>query len=164
MKAVDEKGKVFGRINILDLIALVVVAFFAFVLFLNLSHQSLNSIGTIEETVQGKIITSVVMEPGYFNVIKPGMKISEDKRFMDLFVTDVVVRPFKITTVDASGKTFEQTDPTQMEAIITLEGKFIKKGAAYKLGKQEVRQGIKLFVEGELFNYQSVVIGLEVKK
>lgn len=164
MKALDPKGKLFGRINILDFIALLVVAFFAFVMFLNLSNQSLSSIGTIEETVQGKIVVSVVLEPGYFEVIKPGMQISEDKRFMDMFVTDVVVKPFKVTTVDAAGKTYEQVDPTQQEAIITLEGKFIKKGTSYKLGKQEVRHGIKLFVEGELFNYQSVVIGLEVKK
>lgn len=164
MKALDPKGKLFGRINILDFIALLVVAFFAFVLFLNLSNQSLSSLGTIEETIEGKVVASVVMEPGYFDVIKPGMQISEDKRFLDLFVTDVVVKPFLVTTVDAAGKIYQVEDPTQMEAIITLEGKFLKKGTSYKIGKQEVRQGIKFFVEGELFNYQSVVVGLEVKK
>lgn len=164
MKAVDENGRLFGRINILDFIAILVVLFFAFVLFLNLSNQSLSSLGTIEESVEAKIVVSVVMEPGYFNVIQPSMKISEDKRFLDLFVTNVEVKPFTLTTVDDEGNTFVHEDPTQSEALITLEGKIIKKGAAYKVGKQEVRQGIKLFVEGELFNYSGVVVGFEVKK
>ncbi|MCA0385726.1 MAG: DUF4330 domain-containing protein [Firmicutes bacterium] len=164
MKLLDDKGKLFGRINILDFIALIVVLFFVFVLYLNFSKQSLSSLGTVEEPVTGKIVVSIVMEPGYYDVIKPGAQISEDKRYFDMEVTDVVVQPYMIATVDDQGKVMTFEDPTQQEAIVTIEGEFIKKGAAYKLGKQEIRQGIKLYVESELFKYSGTVIDFEVNK
>lgn len=164
MKAIDAQGKLFGRINILDFIAILVVLFFAFVLFLNLSKQSLSSLGTIEEATEGTLVFSVVMEPGYYEAIEPGMQLAEDKRFLDMFVTVVEEKPVMVATVADDGTITQQIDPTRSELIVTVEGKFTKKGASYKLGKQEIRQGIKAFLTGEFFDYQAIIVGLEVKQ
>ncbi len=165
MKIIDDKGKLFGKLNILDLMGICLILFLVFLSFLKITDNSISSITLSEIEVPAEMKLSIICDKGYFEVLKVGDKIAEDKRYLgdECKVTKIEFQDVYKTNVDANGKAVKSIDPTLQEAIVTVETTLVKKGPVYKLGKQEVRHGIMVFLESSSYKYSTKVVDLQVQ-
>lgn len=167
MKIIDDKGKLFGKLNILDLMGICLILFLVFLSFLKITDNSISSITLSEIEVPAVMKLSIIYDKGYFEVLKVGDKIAEDKRYLgegdECKVTKIEFQDVYKTNVDANGNAVKSVDPTLQEAIVTVETTLVKKGPVYKLGKQEVRHGIMVFLESSLYKYSTKVVDLQVQ-
>lgn len=163
MKLVDDKGRLFGKMNLLDILGILLLAFLLFLSFLKITDKSIASITSTEENVKVELTLSIVMDKGYFDVLEVGDKITEDKRELTGSVTNIEIRDVYATNTDINGKAVDSIDPTKQEALVTIETELLKRGALYKLGKQEARQGLMLFLESDLYKYSTKIVDFKVK-
>lgn len=163
MKIIDDKGKLFGKLNILDFMGICLILFLVFLSFLKITDNSISSITLSEVNVPAEMKLSIICDKGYFEVLKVGDKIAEDKRYLTGEVKKIEFQDVYKTNVDANGTAVKSVDPTLQEAIVTIETTLVKKGPVYKLGKQEVRHGIMVFLESSLYKYSTKVVDLKVK-
>lgn len=163
MKLVDDKGRLFGKLNLLDILGILLLVFLLFLSFLKITDKSIASITSAEEKVKVELTLSIVMDKGFFDVLKEGNQITEDKRDLVGKVTKVEIRDVYATNTDINGKAVDSIDPTKEEAIVTIETELLKRGALYKLGKQEVRQGLMFFLESDFYKYSTKIVDFKVK-
>lgn len=163
MKLVDDKGRLFGKLNLLDILGILLLVSLLFLSFLKITDNSIASITSAEENVKVELTLSIVMDKGYFDVLKVGDRITEDKRALTGEVTNIEFRDVYATSTDIDGKAVDSIDPTKQEAVVTIETELLKRGALYKLGKQEARQGLMLFLESDLYKYSTKIVDFKVK-
>lgn len=161
MKIIDEKGRIFGKINVLDFIAMAFVLLLVVLASFKVFNTDLSDLSAKDEMVKVQVETSIIMDKGYFEVVKVGDKLGETKHYLDAVVTDVKILPVEINTQDEEGNLITLEDPTVEKAIITFEGTLPYSNSSYQFGKQELRQGKIIFLESDLYRYRAQIINLK---
>ncbi len=122
MKVIDEKGKVFGKINIIDMaIILLVVALFAGVGY-KLFFQKNNGVSE-QPTKKEKVEVSFLVKgctPEIKDSIKKGDKLIVNNQLSDAEVTAVEVSNSKTTTVDEKGNLSVAENPLVVDLKINV--------------------------------------------
>lgn len=154
MKIINEKGKLFGLINILDLITIVLivaVVFGAYTKFFkggtNLSIISSNRTKEMEFVVR--------LSPNYeayFSQLAVGDKIAEKKRYLKAEITQVDIVDAYRSVTDENGTVHKKKHPFFKVALVTIKGTVSDKDPIYKLGDQEIRVGTPHWVTTQLCN------------
>lgn len=162
MKLIDKEGRIFGKINILDFIAIVLALFLILLSSLKIMNKQLSDLSIKEEVVTVQVKTSVIMDKGYFEAIKVGDRLGETKHYLDGAIKDYQILPVEVTNLDKDGNTVISVDPLMEKAIITFEAKVPYKNYSYKFGKQELRQGKTIFLETDLYRYKVQIIDVKV--
>lgn len=162
MRIIDEKGKLFGKLNILDFLALLIVLLLIVLSLFKILNKDLSDLSVKEEIYKVEVETSVIMDKGYFDVVKVGDKLGEMKHYLDATIKDIEILPVEVFTQDENGKKVKTIDPHSEKAIITFEAQSPYKNNSYYLGKQEMRQGKLVFIESDLYRYRVQIINLKV--
>ncbi|WP_461811873.1 DUF4330 domain-containing protein [Faecalimonas sp.] len=122
MKVIDEKGKIFGKINIIDMaIILIVIALFVGVGY-KLFFQKSNGVSE-QPTKKEKVEVSFVVKgctPEIKDSIKKGDKLIVNNKLSDAEVTEVEVSNSKTTTVDEKGKLSVAENPLLVDIKIKV--------------------------------------------
>lgn len=161
MKLIDKKGRLFGKINILDFIAIAFVLLLIVLATFKVSNKELSDLSTRDEMIKVEVQTSIIMDKGYFEVVKVGDKLGETKHYLDAEVTNIEILPVEILTEDEEGNSSVVEDPTVEKAIITFEGTLPYSNSSYQFGKQELRQGKIIFLESDLYRYRAQIMNLK---
>lgn len=161
MKLIDEKGRIFGKINILDFIALTFVLILIILASFKILNTNLSELSEKEDLVKVQVETSVIMDKGYFEVVKVGDKLSEMKSYLDAEIIDIEIRPVEVVREDDEGNKIIEVDPEVEKAIITFEGQVPYSNNIYNFGKQELRQGKMMFLESDLYRYRVQIMNLK---
>ena len=149
MKIVDEKGKLFGKINLIDLLALIITAaavIFLAVRFLGGSGGDvINGATKLTYTAQ----VQAVDQPTYNEVLRQ-MELAGGKdqlmangELLNAYVTKVEAVPHVSYNTDAAGNTVrseENYDGGRWDLTFTVEAN-VADPVTSKLGTQEVRVG-----------------------
>lgn len=162
MKLIDDRGRIFGKINLLDFIAIVLVLFLILLAVLKVFNAQLTDISLESENVTVRVQTSVVGDEGFFEAIEVGDVLGETKHYLDGTVTDVQILPVEVTNLDKDGNSIISIDPLKENAIVTFEATVPYANHIYKFGDQELRQGKTIFLESELYRYKVQIIDLKV--
>ncbi|NLY77575.1 MAG: DUF4330 domain-containing protein [Tissierellia bacterium] len=162
MKLIDENGRIFGKVNLLDFIAIIVVLALVLLTFFKMFNKQLSDITSQEELVKVQVKFQVVGDKGYFDVVQVGDKLGEGKKYLDGSVIDVDLLPVEVTNLDAEGNVVVSEDPLQEKAVITIEATVPYEDYCYKLGTQELRQGKTIFLESDLYKYMAQIISIKV--
>lgn len=150
MKLIDEKGKLFGKINIIDLLVLVVViAALAFAAFRLLGGGDANPVDAATKLTYTARVGPVDQET-YDEVLRQleaaggRDQLMADGELVDGYVTGVVAEPHKTYEADANGQVVASTeDPAnggRYDLIFTVEAN-VPSVTTNKVGTQEVRVG-----------------------
>lgn len=102
------------------------------------------------------------MNKGYFDVVEVGDRLTESQDYLDGVVKNIEIHPVEMIKEDQDGNIIRAEDPTVEEAIITIEGKASYSNKTYHFGKQEIRQGKKMFIESDLFRYRVDIVNFKV--
>ncbi|WP_422486171.1 DUF4330 domain-containing protein [Gudongella sp. DL1XJH-153] len=162
MNMINKEGKVFNKINILDLIFIGVIVLLLFLSVIKIMGKDLEDIGASAESVHVRFVASIPYDTGYLDSIQVGDTIGETKQYLEATVVDVQVMPVYETNLDNSGNPVKSVDPTMEEAIVTIEGTLPYDSMSYKLGAQEVRQGKKIFIESDFYRLKGQIVSIEV--
>ena len=164
MSIIDKKGKLFGKLNIIDLIAIVLIlAVLALIAYKLLDGKS----GGLSSGGQSIVYTVEVkgVEPEVYENIKqelPSQLMAADK-LLDAYVTDVQATPVENTTYtmawdsNLSKETMTWVEAGTYNLVFTIEAN-ITNTLTSELGTQEIRVGKTHIVKTTTFELEGGVI------
>ncbi len=166
MKLVDEKGRLFGKVNLIDLLALVVVlAALAFAAFKVLGGGGNPLDSSTKLTYTAKVLS--VEDSVYQEVLRQmeaagGQdQLMADGALVDGFVTDVTATPHVNYTATDNGLVVRsEEDPAQggrWDVVFTVEAN-VPDPVTSKVGTQEVRVGKSHILKTSHFEFASSTI------
>jgi hypothetical protein len=160
MKLVDEKGKLFGLINIVDFLVLL-----AILLILGGAAYKLKGPGggdTASKTVRVTVLAPAI-RPEMLTNIKVGDRMVSGSSFTDVVIKDVKTRPAYMITTDSEGRRVEAIDPYLKDLIVVVEGKTPIAGATINLGGQEIRRNKDYYIKSLDYEYKGLIMDVTIE-
>lgn len=163
MSVIDKKGRIFGKLNIIDLIAiLLIVAVLALI-----GYKLLGSDEDLAGSGQSVVYTVEVkgVEPEVYNFIQDNLpsQLTASNEMLDAYVTaaEGTLIEEDIYSLEAgsgtSGEKIIRAEAGTYDVVFTIEGT-VKDNLSSKLGTQEIRVGKSHIVKTTLFELEGGVI------
>lgn len=163
MSLIDSRGRIFGKVNIIDLLIVVMVLTAAYGYW----HARSGSTGLAalrggDRQVEAVFVVSNV-RPATSTAIKVGDKVNDSKTNTYLGeVTAVRVEPAEIAVTMPDGRVYESTSKTRQDVWVTIRGSGRVSPNAITLGSTEIRVGAQISLKTNIFAVQSTVMGIKV--
>ena len=165
MKIVDEKGKLFGLINIVDLTVLLVLL----LLIVGIGYRGITRKSTfggnaseqqsIIYTVRAKEMPEVVAL-----AFKEGDQLFAKQNFVSAKVTSLTYEPAKVYVETAEGEIKTATHPVLKDIVFTIEATVAVKGPIIEIGGQEIRIGAYHWVKNQTAQASGLIESIEFLK
>ena len=143
MKLVNEKGKLFGIINLVDLLLLIAVLLVAAAVGYKMLAPQVTEAVAPEQDVE--VVVAIRGAMPYlvdeFMKLEEGEKLIAGNDYVNGTVKSVTTEPYTFTTTTADGPIVEVTDPVKRDILITIASKGNPDAPIFKIGNQEVRAG-----------------------
>lgn len=137
MRVIDDRGKLFGLINPIDLLALVLVLAVAAGIYLKV-HPA----GQAQEYATADVLVEAAfIHPETAKAVKVGDRLVANGSFTDARIIDVRVEPALIATTKADGTRLLTRDPFNMDLYATIRGRVALGEPDLRVAGQEVRVG-----------------------
>lgn len=152
MKIIDEKGRLFGKLNLIDLVVvLVIVAAIAAVGMKVFGNDVVDAVTSQKVTLTYEVTCQDVPEhvADYCEAHTGGQLLSSGN-LLDAYITDCQVQ-----------RTGEGED-VQYDLLFTIEAHTTFSSATYAVGSQEVRVGKEHLVKTGDIEVEGIISGLEV--
>lgn len=144
MKIVNEKGKLFGIINPVDLIVILAIIALVFALGVKFLRAPVEAVVSDKQEMEITLRVRGAM-PSLVTAttaIEPGTKLVAGNDYVaDASVVSVAVEDYVYTIADDKGVTVETVDPMKKDLVIVIKGIGSPSDAILKVGNQEVRTG-----------------------
>lgn len=157
MKIINEKGKLFGLVNIIDLITILLIIALVLGAFYKFKGNSINVIGTNNTKEMEYVVRLNPNYEDYFKQLNVGDKLVRDKRVLDASITDINIQDYYESIADENGEISLQKHPLFKEAFITIKATVTDKDPIFKLGEQEIRVGCSNFVRTKFFEMSGFI-------
>lgn len=151
MKLIDEKGRLFGKINLIDLlVVLLIVAVLAAVVWKLGGKKAAAAVTGTEKkvvyTVEFEDVSADIAEYAKTQVQKT---LVNDSRLIDAVISDVRTESY-------------DNELDHVRLYITVEAGASFTGNVYKVGPQEVRVGYEYILKTSEFELTGLISALEV--
>lgn len=165
-KIIDEKGKLFGFINIVDLMVLIVVLGLVAVVAIRIVSPKKNAPGT--SIINGKkeayatlYVQNVV--PEALETLKPGDKLVANNNFTTAEVVSVESKPADFITTDAEGNAHNVPHPVWLDLIVVVKDQVDTSSPVLKIGTQDARVNYPIILKTQTFEANSKIRSIEFK-
>ncbi|MBR5478562.1 MAG: DUF4330 domain-containing protein [Clostridia bacterium] len=161
MKIVNEKGKLFGIINPVDLIVILAIVALVFALGVKFLRTPVEAVVSNKQEMEITLRVRGAMPSlvAATSAIEPGAKLVAGNDYIaDVSVVSVSVEDYVYTVADAEGVTVETVDPMKKDLIIVIKGVGSPSDAILKVGNQEVRTG-----RGFIFKTNTVEVNTTIE-
>ncbi len=161
---IDKKGKLFGKLNIIDLIAILLIVAVVALLGYKLTHRENGGLAGEGQKIVYTVQVSNV-EPEVYAFIQtqlPSQLTAADK-MLEAHVTNVEATPAEQSTFtvkegsNAVGRTLSVVDKDTYDLVFTIEGT-VKDPLTSELGTQEIRVGKSHIVKTPTFELEGGII------
>ncbi|MGQ9755398.1 MAG: DUF4330 domain-containing protein [Desulfotomaculales bacterium] len=154
MRLIDEKGKLFGIINVIDLLVILVVL----LVVAGAAYKFLvPAAATPPTTVRLEVLIPAV-HPETAAMVKVGDRLVAGASYVPVTVKDVRVEPALTTETDSAGRRVIARDPFFKDVYVTLEGETAIPAAQIKMGAQEIRAGREYFVKSLTYELKGTIV------
>ncbi len=167
MRLVNEKGKLFGIINPVDLLAIIVVI----AVVGGIAWQLLGNKVTEVVSPNVKMTTEVVVSgapPDLCEEVERQNLVSQQlvatNTFLDAYITDVRFEDYVVQVQTDDGKIVNATDPTKKNIVFVLSSEVVRNTASPKIGNQEVKAGRTYLVKTQTFEVSGTIYYVEIGK
>lgn len=143
MKLINEKGKLFGVINVVDLLILLAVLLVVGGVGWRILGPKLATAAApnTKVTVTMRVRGAHPRQLAEIEKNVPAPLVSGDSFVAGASVVKVSSEPYVVQTPTATGEIKEAVDPTRIDILFTVEASVPAGGAVTKIGTQEVRAG-----------------------
>lgn len=155
---INEKGRIFGLINIIDLIVIILIAFLAFGFFY---HQK-NTATAETRTATVKVICPY-LRPEVAEQIHEGDQLMARGQLQPVYVKELRVEIGNTSAVNSEGKVVLQKHPFRKDVWLSLEGPISTTGDEIYMAGQEIRAGRKKYlVKTQLFEVEGEILEVDI--
>jgi hypothetical protein len=162
MKIINEKGKLFGLINIIDLITIALIIAVVLGAYYKFGDNDINVLSSNKTKEVEYVVRLVPNYEYFFEQYSIGDQLVQDKRVLDATITNIEIEDYYKTVTDENGVVSKQKHPFYKQAFITIKATVSDKDPIFKLGEQEIRVGCSNFVTTKLCEISGFIY--EVKK
>lgn len=165
MKIVNEKGKLFGIINIVDLVVLLAVICVAGVIVWQLLGAKVNE--AISEQAEMTVVVSIPGAPPDLidEVMRQdieGEKIVTGNQYLDAYISKVWLEDYEKQIETADGRIVDGTDPTKKDIMVEIKSTVAKDTPSPKIGSQEIRAGRTYIVKTQTFECSGTIYYVDI--
>ena len=170
MEPNPKKGRLFGLINIVDLLVLLALLAAAaglvrYVASPRLAGSDAKSALTFTvrvRAVNGRMETEILKDleaqtPANAQTKYRAQCIAGNAYVADAYVTDVAFEPYIQQVTTADGRLVDAFDPTRLDAIFTVVAQVPKNSAVLKVGPQEIRAGTGYYLKTTLLEFATTI-------
>lgn len=165
MKIINEKGKLFGIINVVDLLVLVaaiaVVGGVGYKLFAKQIKEVASPQVSLTMTVRVRGASPFLVAEAERNS-QIGKSLVSGNSYMNASITDMKIEPYQQQVTTADGEIVTATDPDKKDIIFTIETKVSKGTPAPAIGTQEVRAGRTYIVKTNDFETTGIIDTVDI--
>ncbi len=165
MKLIDEKGKLFGIINIIDLTVLVVIValvcgggYMVLGGKVNRGVSKSDDMKDVYVTISCRLISESAAL-----ALKQGDKMIAKNAYTDGTIDSVTYKTADYIGVNAEGYAVVGPHPLWKDAMVVIKDRVNVKDPILKVGTQEMRIGYKVFVKTQLVEIQGTVEKIEFR-
>lgn len=159
MKIIDEKGKVFGLINVIDLIILLIILLVGAGAAYKFTHKSAQ--GQIK-TVEFQVLVPCV-RPELAQAVKVGDKMVQGSTYTSVTVKAVEIKPGFSVNINSAGQKVAANDPYLKDVYVTNVGTVNLSSATISMGGQEIRAGKDYYVKSLDYELKGTILKVIVK-
>lgn len=161
MKIIDKKGRLFGLINIVDL--LIIVLLLALVAVGVKRFGNKGAVG--EATTKKGVITAEIKDVR--DVTAKNVKVGDpiydyDKGTLIGKILTAEVEPYKDKT-EYQGKFFNSEVPGKYRVIMTIDADVKETQDFYQVGTEQIRVGAEMRIKNKSISSFMTILGIEVK-
>lgn len=170
MKVIDEKGRLFGKLNVIDLLALLLAAAVAVLLVVRMSKGRVSGLPTSDKEPVTIVYTVTVpnVPPESYEVVRRFVDRAADKRdqlmtgtqLLNGYVTDCTAVPHISYTTDANGQVSavpSSGEDSRLDLTFTLEAE-VTNIITNAVGSQEVRVGNGQYVKTAHLDFYGTIL------
>ncbi len=161
MKIINEKGKLFGIINIVDLLVLLaVLAVVGGVVWKVLAPRVSEAAGqnaTLTYIVRVRAVDARQQDRISKQIEKDPRLIAGNDYVAGAKVTEVSFVPYVQQNPTSTGAFFSATDPTRVDVLFTVQATVPKNTAIIKVGPQEIRMGTGHYLKTKYVENASII-------
>lgn len=154
MKIIDEKGKLFGLINVVDLIALAAVV--AVIGAIGVQLLGAKVTDAVSEKVDCYMEVAIIgAAPRIFEEAVrqdlAGERLVSGNEYLSATVQKVWLEDYWMQAITADGRIVDAKDPTKKNILVLIRATVPKDTASPKIGSQELRAGRTYIVKTQTF-------------
>lgn len=144
MKVIDEKGKLFGKVNLIDLLVVLVILAVIVGVFWKLAGDEVTDVlapsngTTLEYEV---LCTAIWNDVGTYAAAHADGQLMSNGDLLDGYVTGCTVEPYITTSVDADGNSVAVVEQAKCNLRFTISVALAPSDKNNSVGSQEVRVG-----------------------
>lgn len=165
MKAIDEKGRVFGKLNLIDLVVvLVLIALVVGVAWKLVGGKISNAVAANDAvTVQYEVLcTNVDNTVADYCMENSNGQLMSNGDLLNGYVTGCTMEPYMESTINAEGNTVSYQVTNRQNLRFTIECQVVPANNAYEVGSQEVRVGKSHIVKTSMIEVTGTVTAMTV--
>ena len=149
MKIIDEKGRLFGKLNLIDLLVIVLILAVVFVAVWKLGGSKAAEAATSEkhELKYTVLFEDVPADVCDFAAAQEGAQLTNSGKLIDAYIVSAAA---------------EQAENGHFTLRVTVSADATYSGYVYKVGSQEVRVGYEYIVKTSEFEMTGIISGMEV--
>lgn len=165
MKIINEKGKLFGIINIVDLVILVaVVVVVGAIVWQVFGDRVSDAVSQQEEVTLVVAIPDcppdLVEEAMRQDLV--GKQLVMSSSYVDAYITDVWTEAYSEDVTSADGSLVYATSPTAQTIYVEIVGQVAANSATPKIGSQELRAGRSFIVKTQTFESTGTIYYMQI--
>lgn len=165
MKIIDQKGRLFGFINVVDFTVLLAVIFAIGAVCVTLFAPTIKEVTSpsVNMTAVFRIRgASEYLQAQIENNPLEGEEFISGNDYIGVFIKSVETAPYEYQVTLDSGEVITTCDPTKLDYIITVETPVSKGTAVPKIGSQEVRAGRTFIIKTQEFETNSLIVSVDI--
>ncbi|MCX5976201.1 MAG: DUF4330 domain-containing protein [Coprothermobacterota bacterium] len=164
MPLIDSQGKLFGKINVFDLLVVLIVV--GVLAFLGLKYFSPSDNQAFAQDCQVTLAWGNV-EPDIAKWVKVGDQATDGGGNVLLEVAEVTVRPARVPVTTADGEMIVIDHPHLVSVFIVAHTPRVAQSGNFEFKGQEMKIGISIIVSmdkpvlGSVYKFSGLIMGIE---
>lgn len=160
MKIINEKGKLFGIINLVDLIVLVAVAAIVGVIGVQLLGTKVTDAVAEKVDCYAEVAIIGAAPRIYEEVMRQdliGENLVSGNEYLGATIEDVWLEDYVMQNPTDNGSIVDAKDPTKKTIVILIKTVVAKDTPSPKIGSQELRSGKTYIVKTQIFESSGTI-------
>lgn len=163
MKVLDEKGRLFGKINLIDLVVVLVLVLVIIAVLWKLGGSKITEAVEVNAPVIEYEVLCTEIDPDTcdYAVAHIGDQLMSNGEMIDGTITNCVIEPNMITVLDGDGNPIQVENPDFHNLRFTIESKVTETSNAFAVGTQELRVGKAHIVKTVMLEITGYITSME---
>lgn len=154
MKLINEKGKLFGIINLVDLIVLLLIVAIVAVVGVKLFGTKAVEVVSTKSDCYAEVEVIGAYSRLYDEVDRQmdkliGSRMVTGNEFLNATIEDIWYEPYTVIATNSDGQIVESTDDLRLNIVFVVKTQVAPDSATFSLGSQELRAGKTFIIKAQ---------------